>query len=386
MSYLAYEEPGIATLLSLASFLILLNGVRYLLDHLFYCGLIGEILIGVIWGLPVGGTSWLSLGTQHTIQAFGYLGLISLVFEGGLATDPKQVRESLLVSVSVATVGLLLPIGLSFLLLVFPFESNGVTVHPTPLAGFSAGASLCSTSLGTTFAILSAAGLQRTRTGTVLVGAAMMDDVVGLVMVNIVTTLGQGGEGVWPIARPIVASFGLLLVTLVVAPLVLKPLWLVILRLYQEEKRDASSRSPLARILVSALLKAVPHLGFVLSTFVLMVYVTIAAFVDASVLFAAFIAGGIVNYLWAAGLKDSETEGQSGASNMYEDYYKPVMEYVLVPFFFVRTHLLLHLCLPWLYVSSKTMAYIFRLPSDFRFQSPACLKAPLFGKESSIHL
>lgn len=83
-------------------------------------------------------------------------------------------------SVSVATVGLLAPIALSFLLLVFPFGGDGGG-RPTALAGFSAGAALCSTSLGTTFAILSSVGMQRTRAGTILVGAAMMDDVVGLV-------------------------------------------------------------------------------------------------------------------------------------------------------------------------------------------------------------
>jgi len=335
MSYLPYEEPGITTLLSLTSFLLLLNGIRFLLDRFLYCGLIGEILIGIIWGFPVGGTSWLSSGTQHTIQSLGYLGLISLVFEGGLATDPKQLRKTLFVSVSVATVGLLLPIALSFLLLVFPFQSTEGTVYPTPLAGFSAGASLCSTSLGTTFAILSAAGMQTTRTGTVLVGAAMMDDVVGLVMVNIVTTLGEGGNGGWPIARPIVASFGLLLVTLVIAPFVLMPVWMVMVRVHEGKGGDASAEKGETRTQLSGLLKSVPHLSFMLSTFVLVVYVTIAAFVDASVLFAAFIAGGIVRYLWTAGSKTSEAKGENGPSEMYDGYFKPVMEYVLVPFFFV---------------------------------------------------
>lgn len=67
-------------------------------------------------------------------------------------------------------------------------------------------------------AVLTAAGLQRPRVGVVLVGAAMMGDVVGLVMVKIVTTLGSGSFAAWPIARPIVGSFVLLLVTLVIAP------------------------------------------------------------------------------------------------------------------------------------------------------------------------
>jgi Kef-type K+ transport system membrane component KefB len=206
MPYLPYEEPGITVILSLSSFLLLLNGVRYVLDHLLYCGIIGEILIGVVWGLPVGGTEWLSHGTQEAVQAFGYLGLISLVFEGGLSTDLALLRKSVYMSISIATVGLLMPIALSFVLLVMPFPTTNGNVYPTPLAAFSAGASLCSTSLGTTFAIISSANLQKSRVGVVLIGAAMMDDVVGLVMVNIVTTLGSGSTRGWAIARPIVSS------------------------------------------------------------------------------------------------------------------------------------------------------------------------------------
>lgn len=64
----------------------------------------------------------------------------------------------------------------------------------------------------------------------ILVGAAMMDDVVGLVMVNIVTTLGSGDIGGWPIARPIVASFGLLIVSLAVRRFILTPIWLYLVK------------------------------------------------------------------------------------------------------------------------------------------------------------
>ena len=339
MPYLAYEEPGITTLLSLTSFLLLLNGVRYILDRLLYCGIIGEILIGVIWGLPVGGTGWLTEGMQETIQAFGYLGLIGLVFEGGLTTNLALLRKTAYMSISVATIGLLMPIALSFLLLVLPFSSSSGTLYPSPLAGFSAGASLCSTSLGTTFAILSSAGMQQTRVGVVLVGAAMMDDVVGLVMVNIVTTLGDGGMGGWPIARPIAASFGLLLVTLALAPLVLSPLW----RWTSAYVRPASGPAtedtigPLERR-VKLIIRSIPHLSFILSTAFLVIFVTIAAFIDASVLFAAFIAGGVVSFLWSQTENREETLQHNGPSIMYEQYFKSIMDFVLVPFFFVSIY------------------------------------------------
>lgn len=331
MGYLPYEEPGITTLLSLASLLILLNLVHWIFDRVLYCGLIGQILIGIVWGIPVGGTAWLSEGTQLAIQAFGYLGLICLVFEGGLSTDLAQFKKTLTVSASVATIGLLLPIALSFILLAIPFSGgDGVgTVYPTPLAAFSAGAALCSTSLGTTFAILSSANMQKSRTGTILIGAAMMDDVVGLVMVNIVKTLGEGSATGWGIATPIVASFGMLLVTLVIAPYLLKPGWLLLVTFYHSQRVGCRTTK------AAMCLRTIPHLEFILSTFVLIAYVTIAAFIHASVLFAAFIAGGIVSYLWAAGDPPPEGEHSTGSGEMYEGYYTPMAQYVLMPFFFV---------------------------------------------------
>ena len=341
MPYLPYEEPGITTILSLTSFIILLNGARSVLDRLAYCGIIGEILIGVIWGLPVGRTAWLSEGTQEAIQSFGYLGLIGLVFEGGLSTDIVLLRKNAYASVSVATIGLLMPIALSFLLLFFPFSSpSGGTAYPTPLAAFSAGASLCSTSLGTTFAILSAANMRKTRVGVVLVGAAMMDDVVGLVMVNIVTTLGKGGAGGWPIARPIAASFGLLLVTLAICPYLLRPVWCWLLgAVGSDDELDAELHSnATAEATITKLLQNIPHLKFVLPTAVLIIFVTIASFIDASILFAAFIAGGVVSFLGAAGTEQQQpglTPYNGGPVEMYDQYFKPAMDFILVPFFFV---------------------------------------------------
>ena len=337
MSYLPYKEPGISAILSLASFLLLLNGARYALDRLLYCGIIGEILIGVIWGLPIGGTAWLTQSTQEAIQALGYIGLISLVFEGGLSTDLTLLRKNAYMSISIATLGLLMPIALSFILLVLPFSSSAGTVYPSPLAAFSAGASLCSTSLGTTFAILSSANLQRTRVGVVLVGAAMMDDVVGLVMVNIVTTLGSGETGGWIIARPIVSSFGSLLVVLGFMVFMLRPIWAWLVTSPCGSQRTLTSHTSLVNRLRKTstnLWHHIPNLNLLLSTLVLIALVTIASFINASLLFAAFIAGGVVTYIWGV-TNSMEPAFDQAPLKLYQQCYKQLMDFVLIPFFFV---------------------------------------------------
>ena len=76
---LPYQEPPIKTILILSSFLILLKAINHILDRLIYCGLIGQVLIGVAYGTP--GAKWLDKSTEQIIVQLGYLGLILLVYE-----------------------------------------------------------------------------------------------------------------------------------------------------------------------------------------------------------------------------------------------------------------------------------------------------------------
>lgn len=77
---LAYHEPDIVTILVQSSFLLLLNVVNSLLDKALYCGLVGQVLLGVAWGTP--GARWLGLEVQRVVVQLGYLGLLLLVYEG----------------------------------------------------------------------------------------------------------------------------------------------------------------------------------------------------------------------------------------------------------------------------------------------------------------
>ena len=76
----AYHEPPIKTVLNQTGLLLALNLVNVCLDKILYCGLIGQIFIGILWGTP--GAKWLDRETETVIQQLGYLGLIMLVYEG----------------------------------------------------------------------------------------------------------------------------------------------------------------------------------------------------------------------------------------------------------------------------------------------------------------
>lgn len=77
---LPYHEPAILTILVQSSFLLVLNLVSVVLDRLVYCGLLGQVLVGIAWGTP--GAKWLSSEAELVIVQLGYLGLILLVYEG----------------------------------------------------------------------------------------------------------------------------------------------------------------------------------------------------------------------------------------------------------------------------------------------------------------
>ena len=75
---LLYEEPGIATILVLSSFLLLLNIMNYVLNYLIYCGLLGQIFDGVVWSQA----SLLGDTSESLMVQIGYLSLVLLAYEG----------------------------------------------------------------------------------------------------------------------------------------------------------------------------------------------------------------------------------------------------------------------------------------------------------------
>jgi hypothetical protein len=79
-TFLPYKEPGIVTILVQSSFVLSLNVVNTLFDKLIFCGLLGQVFIGVAWGTP--GAQWLGFDVEDSIVQLGYLGLILLVYEG----------------------------------------------------------------------------------------------------------------------------------------------------------------------------------------------------------------------------------------------------------------------------------------------------------------
>lgn len=184
--------------------------------------------------------------------------------------------------------GIMVPIGLSYILQPL--------LDATAIQAFAAGAALCSTSLGTTFTVLASSGLSSTRLGVVLTSAAMLDDVVGLVMVQVISNLGGSDVSAVTIVRPVLVSVAFAVVVPLICRFCIKPSGGLLMR-YQNSNPEARL-SQLLRYKESA---------FVVHTGLLIGLVAGSSYAGTSNLFAAYIAGAVISW-WDSEIAQSNEQ------------------------------------------------------------------------------
>jgi Kef-type K+ transport system membrane component KefB len=167
---------------------------------------LGELVGGVIVGV-----SGLRLVDPHdaTIHLLSQLGVILLLFLIGLETDLKKLMSVGGSATTVAVVGVALP-----------FIGGAVFSH---LLGFRMmvsvllGASLTATSVGITARVLSDLGHLKDDESQVVLGAAVVDDIIGLVILTLVSTLAGGGAiTAIGLIKTIVIAFGFVILAIVI--------------------------------------------------------------------------------------------------------------------------------------------------------------------------
>lgn len=140
--------------------------------------LIGGILIGnlIIFGFTRAET----LKTHETIAALAELGVIILLFEVGLESDLKEMMEVGWSSLLVAVVGVVAPFSLGWAVSAYFIPDEPQLVH------VFIGATLCATSVGITARVFKDLGKLATREARIILGAAVIDDVLGLLILAVV--------------------------------------------------------------------------------------------------------------------------------------------------------------------------------------------------------
>ena len=143
---------------------------------------LGELFAGILLGnlVILGFNGAEPLKTDATIAALAELGVIILLFEVGLESDLKEMVEVGWSSLLVAVLGVIAPFFLGWAVSAFFIPDEPRLVH------IFIGATLCATSVGITARVFKDLGKLATREARIILGAAVIDDVLGLLILAVV--------------------------------------------------------------------------------------------------------------------------------------------------------------------------------------------------------
>jgi Kef-type K+ transport system membrane component KefB len=182
---------------------------------------LGELVAGML----VGGSVLGIVPTQPGVPAYDIvrilaeIGVVILLFEIGLETDLREMFRVGGAATVVAVMGVLCPFALG--ILYWYFSDPAIGAHPQGVSLLSVaifvGATLTATSVGITARVLSDLNRLHTPEARTIIGAAVIDDVLGLVMLAMVTGLVAGGTFSVPgLSWTLVKAVGFLVVAVII--------------------------------------------------------------------------------------------------------------------------------------------------------------------------
>jgi Kef-type K+ transport system membrane component KefB len=305
-----HQVPDI--LAALAIILVVAKLAGELFQRMRQPAVLGEILAGVLLGnLDLFGWNWFdTLTAAPAFTILAEIGVILLLFEVGLESNLGQMARAGASATAVAFIGVVFPVALGFgvhWLLV-----DGATWH----VHLFIGAVLAATSVGITARVLRDLGRIDTPTARVILGAAVIDDVIGLVVLAVVVGIvkaADSGQTLAPIEVGRIAVFAVGF--LAAAALLGRPVSIALFRLV--------SHLHIRGVLLAAALAFCFAVAF------------LAAMVGLHPIVGAFAAGLVLDEVSYRDLADREPHG-------LEDQLRPITSF-LVPVFFVATGALVDL-------------------------------------------
>jgi Kef-type K+ transport system membrane component KefB len=181
----AHADPAAAVVLWLAVILLAALVGGDLAARLGQPAVLGELLVGVLLGnLSVVGVPWLEpLKSDVHVDLLARLGVLLLLFEVGLESTVSQMLKVGRSAVLVAALGVVAPFALGWAVGLWLLPESSPYVHAF------LGATLTATSVGITARVLKDIGQSQSGEARVILGAAVVDDVLGLVILAVVTGL-----------------------------------------------------------------------------------------------------------------------------------------------------------------------------------------------------
>ncbi len=153
---------------------------------------------------------------SEVISVLAELGVVILLFEIGLESNLQELIRVGPQAAVVAVVGVVVPFAAGTAGLIYLFG-----VQPVP--AIFAGAALTATSIGITAKVLAEIGQLSTKEGQIIIGAAVLDDVLGIIILAVVASLAKTGEIVVTNVIYLIVSAGVFLVGAILLGRLLAP-------------------------------------------------------------------------------------------------------------------------------------------------------------------
>lgn len=159
--------------------------------------LLAGVLIGFINYLPEGNIIRNNVLSEDAIDGIKFLakiGVVLIMFSAGLETDLKSIKSSGVSSIVVTVLGVIIPMALGFLVsgLFNGFGGTttiGDTVVKKVYSNLFYGVILTATSVSVTVATLKELGRLNGKAGTIIMAAAILDDIIGVVVLSVILSL-----------------------------------------------------------------------------------------------------------------------------------------------------------------------------------------------------
>jgi Kef-type K+ transport system membrane component KefB len=187
----AHADPVAGVVVGLAIVLVAAMVGGDLAARIGQPAILGELTAGVLLGnLVLAGFNGADfIRTDASIDMLARLGVILLLFEVGLESTVAQMLGVGLSSFLVATLGVVAPMILGYLAGAWLLPDAGFFVH------IFLGATLTATSVGITARVLQDLGRQKSDEARIILGAAVVDDVLGLIVLAVVGGLIAAADG-----------------------------------------------------------------------------------------------------------------------------------------------------------------------------------------------
>ncbi len=167
---------------------------------------VGALAAGLLLGPAMFGV----LSETDFLATVAELGVIVLMFSAGLETDIKELKKSGKAAVVIAFCGVLLPIAGGFLAAWF-FNKPGMIESDAScsvmLQNIFMGVVLTATSVSITVETLKELGKLKTRTGNAILGAAIIDDILGIVALTVITSMADPSVHIAVVLGKVAAFF-----------------------------------------------------------------------------------------------------------------------------------------------------------------------------------